>query len=482
VLERPAFARSTIGVAAALVALLLAVAPRYGPHRDELYFVAAGRRLAWGYPDQPPLTPAIASLVDTVAPGSLVALRSVSAAAMALVVVLAALCARELGGAAPAQRLAAIVTATSVLTMAIGHLLSTATFDTLAWAVVLWLVLRTLVRDEPRTWLAVGVAAGVALENKTLVLGLLVALVVGVGLTPAVRHHLRSPWAWAGALIALLLWVPNLVWQAGAGWPQLALAGDIQDEYGALGERIAYVGLQLAQVSPLAAPLWIFGIVRLLRDDRWRAARPIAWSYVVLALAFLVVGGKAYYLGGLMPVLLAAGSVALVERWSERRITVAAVALALTAAVAWPIGLPLLPASWWASSPYAVASDDQTNTIGWPAVVASIREAVDGSDAEVVLTWNYGEAGAAEWYGVDVPVFSGHNGFGRWGPPPEGAGPVVVVGFDDTSGLLEGCREVDRVDLGFDIDSEEQDASVQVCTGPVGGWASAWPRVLRLSA
>ncbi len=107
-LARPAFARSTIGVAAALVALLLAVALRYGPHRDELYFVAAGRRLAWGYPDQPPLTPAIASLVDTVAPGSLVALRSVSAAAMALVVVLAALCARELGGAAPAQRLALI--------------------------------------------------------------------------------------------------------------------------------------------------------------------------------------------------------------------------------------------------------------------------------------------------------------------------------------------------------------------------------------
>lgn len=481
-MTRPVFARSTLAVAAALAALLVAVAPRYGPHRDELYFVAAGKRLAWGYPDQPPLTPAIARLVVEIAPGSLVALRSVSAVAMAAVVVLAALCARELGGGTPAQRLAAIVTATSVLTMAVGHLLSTATFDLLGWAVVLWLALRTLLRDEPRTWLLVGGAAGIALENKTLVLALLASLAVGVVLTPGVRHHVRSPWAWGGAVLALLVWLPNLLWQVDAGWPQLELAGDIQDEYGVLGERITYVGLQLVQVSPLAAPLWIFGIVRLLRDERWRAARPIAWSYLLLALTFLLVGGKAYYLGGLLPVLLAAGSVALAERWSERRTTVAAGALALVAAVAWPIGLPLLPASWWAASPYALASDDQTNTIGWPEVVESIRAAVDRSDAQVVLTWNYGEAGAAEWYGVGAPAFSGHNGFGRWGPPPEGAGPVVVVGFENTSGLLKGCREVDRVDLGFDIDSDEQGASVQVCTGPVDSWISVWPRVIRLSA
>ena len=477
---RPAFARWTLGVAAALVALLVSTAGRYGPHRDELYFVAAGDRLAWGYPDQPPLTPAIARVVSEIAPGSLVALRSVSALAMAAVVVLAALCAQELGGGAAAQGLAAVVTASSALTLAFGHLLSTATFDLLAWAVLLWLALRALLRDEPRTWLLVGVVAGVALENKTLVLGLLAGLTVGVIITAEARHHLRSPWVWAGAAVALLLWLPNLLWQANAGWPQLELAGDIQGEYGALGERIAYVGLQLVHVSPLATPLWIFGIVRLLRDERLRRARPIAWSYLVLALIFLVAGGKAYYLAGTTPVLLAAGSVALVERWSQRRVRQATVALVLVAAVGWPVGLPLLPVSWWADTPYAAVGEDQGNTIGWPAVVASVRQAVDESGAAIVLTSNYGEAGAAEWYGVGAPVFSGHNGFARWGPPPEGAGPVVVVGFEETAGRLEGCREVDRIDVG--VDNEEQGKTVLVCDGPVGGWAAVWPQLVRLAA
>lgn len=68
-------------VCAAVVAVELAFAARYGYHRDELYFLAAGRHLAWGYPDQGPLTPAIARLMSAIGGGSLLALRLPSALA-----------------------------------------------------------------------------------------------------------------------------------------------------------------------------------------------------------------------------------------------------------------------------------------------------------------------------------------------------------------------------------------------------------------
>lgn len=366
----------------------------------------------------------LARLADALAPGSLYALRTPSALAAAGTVVLAGLAARELGGGRAAQALAALATACGAVVLVTGHLLSTATFDLLAWTAVTVLALRALLRDAPRTWLAVGAVAGLALLNKNLVLALLAGLVVGMALTPAARHHLRSPWAWGGAALALALWAPNLLWQATHGWPQLALAEDINAEYGVLGERLGYLAFQLIQFSPLAVPLWVAGLVGLWRHAEWAAARPLAWAYALLLVGFLAVGGKGYYLGGLYPALLAAGSVVVTRFWAGRPRLLAAVPLALVLGIlpALPSALPLLPPDRFAGSIWHTLGEDQAETIGWPALIDTVASAAasvpaDRRETAIVMTANYGEAGAVEWYGAgrDLPaVYSGHNGYGLW--------------------------------------------------------------------
>src|SRR4051812_25965242 len=207
---RPAVAwRPLVSIGAAVAAVLLAFAGRYGYHRDELYFLRAGREPALGYVDQPPLTPLIARAMDILAPDSLVALRVPSALAAAAIVVLTGLLAREFGSGRAGQLLAAGCVAVSAIVLALGHLLSTSTLDLLAWTALSWLVVRAL-RDGGRVWLAVGAVAGVALENKTLPAFLLAALLAGV-LALGPRPALRSRWPWFGALLAVALWAPNVV-------------------------------------------------------------------------------------------------------------------------------------------------------------------------------------------------------------------------------------------------------------------------------
>ncbi|MFP5372119.1 MAG: glycosyltransferase family 39 protein, partial [Actinomycetes bacterium] len=322
---RPRFAAAPVAaLAAGLALLLLAVAGRYGYHRDELYVLRAGREAAFGYVDQPPLTPLLAAAMDGLAPGSLLALRLPAALAASGVVVLTGLLAREFGGGRSAQLLAAASMAVSAVLLLTGHLLSTTTFDLLAWTALSWLLLRAL-RDGGTWWMAVGAVAGLGLQNKLQPAFLLAAVAVGI-LAVGPRGVLRSPRPWAGALVALALWAPNLVWQAAHGWPQFELAEAIAAGSSGTSEPwYLFLPFQLVMVSPLLVPLWVTGWVRLARDPALRTERAFGVAYVVLAVVFLATGGKPYYLAGLYPVVLAAGARPVVEWARTARVRAAAV-------------------------------------------------------------------------------------------------------------------------------------------------------------
>jgi hypothetical protein len=431
--------------------------------------------------------PLLARLATELAPQNLLVLRLPSILAMALLVVCAAAFARLLDGGRAAQLLTASTVAASVVIMTLGHRLSTATFDTLAWTAVLLVVGYALQDDRPRLWLLAGVLAGLGLNNKTAVVVLLFAVLVGVLLVPVCRRQLRTAYPWLGGLIAGLLWLPNLMWQLRNGWPMFALGADIAEEFGGVAGRLGLFGQALAMFSPLIAVVWVYGLVQLFRESAWAKLRPIGIAFLAVTVVFVVAGGKGYYLAGAIVPLVAAGCAALAARWSARRLIAAGVVLAVSAAVAWPAFVPVLPVRAYASSFYPALDSDQLETIGWPEFVDTVRRTVeslpaDERDTAVVFTRNYGEAGALEWYRLGIPVFSGHNAFGAWGPPPEEAHPVMVIGLTDPGANFADCRVAAMINNDAGADNEERGRPIWICAAPQGGWAEQWSRLVHLDA
>jgi hypothetical protein len=311
-------------------------------------------------------------------------------------------------------------------------------------------------------------------------------VLVGVTLVRETRPVLRTRWPWLAGLMALAMWVPNLVWQAQHDWPVFALSADIADEYGGVGGRIGLVLEALVMFSPLIGVVWVLGLVQLLRRPDWARARPLAWAFLVVLLVFLVTGGKGYYLAGLVPPLVAAGCTVLAARWSTRALAITGAVLVASAAVAYPAVVPAVPESTFAGSTWADVNDVQLDTIGWPEYADQVDAVVDSLSPEershaVIFTGNYGEAGAMSWYDVGLPVYSGHNGYRAWGPPPEDAGPVVVV-LQVPPDDFEGCELRARLHNDAGADNEEVGAGVWICDGPTGGWRAAWPELVHYSA
>ncbi|QKW22926.1 glycosyltransferase family 39 protein [Kitasatospora sp. NA04385] len=490
-----------LGVAAGFAAVQAALVGRYGFHRDELYFMAAGRHLAWGYVDQPPLTPLLARLSTAAFGDGPAGLRAVAVLLCAATVVLTAFAARELGARRAGQVLAAAGAAVSAMVLAVGHLLSTAGFDLFVWTVLGVLVLRLLRTGERRWWLAVGAVAGVALLNKDLVLLPAASLLPAIAFCgPDSRAVLRGWWLPAGALLALLVAAPNLVWEAAHGWPQLTVASGISGQDG-LTNRLTFVPMQLLYLSPVLVPVWLAGFRRLRDDERVRWARPLGYGYLVLCALVLVLGGKPYY--ALPPLLLvmAAGCQPVAERLWERRADggeetgggtrrtrVRLVGLLLVAALADSlITLPVLaPAQL---SVVSVLYPEAAEQVGWPELTAAVAAGWAAVPPEqrgraVVFAADYGEAGALVRYGAryGLPTpYSGHMSFYDWGPPPDSAtGPVVLVhpeAYPEVERAFTGCRRVAEVDNGHGLANEEQHAPVLLCTGTVAPWSHLWPRL-----
>lgn len=493
-------------LAAAVLVFHLATAQGYGSFRDELYYLACGARPGWGYVDHPPLVGWMAWLVRHTVGTSLLALRLLPAAAAAAGVALAGALARELGGRGWAQLAAGLCVATAPVLLALHSFFSMNAVDVVVWSVAGLVLVRLERTGDARLWLPFGAVAGIGLLNKLSVLFLGFGVVAGL-IASRRWHHLRSPWLWIGGAIAALLALPYLLWQLAHGWPTLEFMHNAATFKNVDLSPLAFLGAQLRDLNPIAAPVWIAGLGGLLACRRLAPGRVLGWGWLAILAVMAVGSAKPYYLAASFPWLFAAGGVVL-EWWTRERrrwlrwATPAAIVLA-AAAIA-PIAKPLLPVddlvAYQARLGLGPRSDEHhelgrlpqhfADMHGWREMAESVAEAVATLPEEVrsqacVFGRNYGEAGAVELYGPELglpPAISGHNSYWLWGPGECSGETVVVIGGDrEDIGQFFGRVEA----IGFhdapDAMPYERDLTIWLARDPKRPLADAWPALKNFS-
>ncbi len=466
---------------------------QYGFHRDELDILMNARQLAWGYVAYPPFTPFMARIGLELFGNSLIGLRVFSAIAQGIVILLVGLMARDMGGKRGAQVMAAIAAAISPVALMSGTLIQYMAFDYLWWVVVAFFSVRLLATDNPRYWLGIGAAIGMGMMTKYTMAFWVLGLIAAVVLTPA-RRYLRTRWLWYGAGVALVILLPNLLWQIQHNFISVDFLSAIHARDIQWGRTSGYLTDQLySSTNPFTLPLWTAGLAACLFTSSLKRFRAMAWMFLVTFILLFVTRGRGYYNAPSYVPLLAAGCVWF-EGWLAMRSFRAQKAgagllwglVGLGALIGIVVVKPVVPINsplWKITSGL---NGEVVEMVGWQdltAQVAKIYQSIPDvqKPRTAILAGNYGEAGALELYGSEynLPrIISGANslwyrGYGQ--PEPE---TVIVVGFDPgyASMFFKQCSSVGMVTNRYDVKNEEstRHTGLYICSQTIRPWAEMW--------
>ncbi len=498
-------------IALASVLFHLAFLRSYGWFRDEFYYVVCGRHLDFGYVDHPPFVALVARLVTAVFGDSLAALRLVSALTGAAVVYFAGRLARELGGGLFAQGLTAVCVLIAPVYLNLFHIFTMNGFDFLFWtlgALVVAIILRT---GDSRLWLLFGAIAGVGLQNKHSMLFFGLGVFVGILLTPE-RRQLRSRWIWMGGAIAVLLFLPNVLWEVAHGWPTLEFIRNAAEHKNLALSPAAFMLQQILLMHPLTVPISLLGLGWYFFSRTGRPFRPLGWIYLAVLAVLLTQHSKPYYLAPSYPLLFAAGATAI-EGWLARLrqpwllrqwlrpVLAGALILLLIAggAVIAPLAMPILPVDRFIRYQRALgieASSGERHRLGelpqhyadmhgWREIVKEVARVYRTLKREerartTIYAQNYGDAGAVDVLGRadGLPAaVSGHNNYFLWGFP-EGADTVIIIGGEeeDHRASCVSLEQAGEIRCGYCMPFEDRQA-VFVCRGLKVPPRELWPRV-----
>lgn len=486
----------------------MATAARYGYFRDAMYYLDCGRHLAWGYVDQPPLIAFFAWLTEHTLGTSLRALLLWPALAGAGRILLMAAFARALGAQRFGTALAALLAATPLVWQVMDHQFAMNAFEALFWTGCAYAVLRMIQTGNPRWWLAFGAISGLGMENKYSMALFAFALLAGLLLSRA-RKLLFTPWLFAGGAVALVIFLPNLLWNIHHHWPFLELMHNIR----ASGRDVAlpplaYLAEQARMVSPFTLPFWLGGLGYFFFSREGRRYSAIGWAFVITIGFFMLLHGKDYYSAAAYAVVLAGGA-RLAERVLKPAESRSAWRLAgASACFVWllggiglllPLTLPVLPIESFVgyqrhfgappstehSHMGALLPQYYADEFGWPEMVAAVARVYNGLPPDerartAIFAGNFGEAGALDLFGPQYGLpkaISGHQTYFLWGPRDYDGSTMILVGAN----IEEERQHFDSVQIAATLNNpyalHYELKPILLCRGLHGNLQTLWPRI-----
>jgi len=383
--------------------------------------------------------------------------------------------------------------------MALDHFLNVNAFEPLCWMGCALLAIRMIRTGNARLWLWFGLIAGIGLETKHSMLIFGFALVAGLVPT-AERRLLFNRWLVAGGLIALVLFLPNLVWNVQHHFPFLELQKNIQEENRNVSLSFGtFFGEEILSMLPLSAPIWIAGLGWLLFHREGRRYRALGLAWIVTATLIFALNPRVYYLFPAFPLLFAAGAV-WAESWRVRFLRpIYCTLMVLMGALLAPTLIPLLPPETYIR--YSEATHLQQPRIetmrlgplpqlfadqfGWEDMAAEVGRFYrtlppDVQARTAIFGQNYGQAGAIDLFGPKYglpPAISGHQNYYYWGPRGYTGESMIVMGDrqDRLESKFASVEKVGHVAHPYAMPYEHID--IFYCRGMKWPLAEVWPKI-----
>jgi hypothetical protein len=465
----------------------------YGFHRDELLHLSVSEHLSWGFMEFPPFIAVVGKLSHLLFDYSLFGVRLFPTLAGMSILVLCCLMAKEMGGDLKSILLSGVCFLAFLPFYRNHTLFQPVAFDQLFWMLGFYFLIRYINTNHHQYLLLLGITSGVALMNKYTFLVWGLGLVVGLIFFERGRVF-RERWLYIAGAIALIVVLPNVIWQYQHNFPILihhAKLSEIQLSQ----QDVSKFGIDQLKY-PFTLAISLIGLFALFKDENLKRYCSIGISVITIFIVMWIMRSKPYYFFGAYPVLFAVGAVRVVQlfryKWIWTDVVVGV--LILTTIPFIPDLTPILPVEQhvkWSQREVrpdgrVILTNDYADMFGWEEqvkLVDSVYRSLSDEDRKRCVIWaqNYGEAGAIKIlghkYGLPDPICV-HGSFWLWGAGDKKGDVCISIGNEESSiNRVFGEKILVRMIHHKYAIEEEQNIPVYICREPLIDLRETWPRL-----